>query len=117
MYRRKQLLNTEVIDGRLVISIGVEALAFAAEHCPELTDGYITFSSETYGPKITDPDEFAHDVVAALIDEAEDGTTLVHAMLDQAIVLAVESGSLAVADEWVLVSETPLLERSWPTKE
>lgn len=66
-------LLVEIRDGRLSITIGIETLARAVELQP--TDDPL--------PQVNYPNMLAVDVVAALADEAEDGTTLVHRMLDQ----------------------------------
>ena len=79
-------LRCEVVNGELVIAIGVETLAFA---CTNKDNG---------SPPVTVVDAalFAHDVATALKDEAEDGTTPVHLMLDKACEAAIEMGSPAV---------------------
>ncbi|TIT80135.1 MAG: hypothetical protein E5W57_04180 [Mesorhizobium sp.] len=79
-----QPLQIEVIGGRLVISIGVGALAFAVQHADN------QWPEDIY---ITDPYEFAKDVARQLRAEAEDGTTPVHVMLDRAAVEASAQGS------------------------
>lgn len=83
---KKQLLKTEIKDGVLTISIGVEALAFAIEHNPEPGNEMV----------VTNPEKFAEDVARELNREQEDGTTVVHLMLDRAAKESCEQGS-----EWV----------------
>jgi len=52
--------------------------------------------------KVTDPAQFAQGILSVLRDEREDGTTLVHGLLDKAIEDAIDSGEaegIAEADE------------------
>lgn len=79
-----QLLRVELIDGRLVISIGVGLLAFAVQATGA--------SGWPHGFYINDPEIFAAGIVTALKQEAEDGTTPVHRILDAAAVEALEMG-------------------------
>jgi hypothetical protein len=91
-------LRAEVEDGRLVISIGVETLAFAFEH----GEGNNPFDEAANDFKreatIADPLEFAKDVCRAMNDEGEDGSTPLTRFLDSMMNEAVEQGSLGVAD-------------------
>ncbi len=43
--------------------------------------------------KVTDSKEFAKEVVRALNDEEEDGTTILHRVLDDATLTAFENGA------------------------
>ncbi len=85
---RKADLAMEIIGGKLVISIGVEALAIAVEGNPMLEEGI-----DGDGPKVTDPDRFATELLHALQDEDEQGTNAVHRVIDEAALAAVESGA------------------------
>jgi hypothetical protein len=80
-----QWLKTEVKSGKLIISIGADVLAFAAqrhfdERAFEASEG--TKSEADF--YIARQPEFAEAVRKALEREAEDGTTLVHLCLDAA---------------------------------
>lgn len=89
---REQILKVELIDGRIVISIGVETLRVAASASPALEWPYPEGEIE-----IHDPDAFAKDVVGALEWETgDDGTTCVHEMFDRAFERVVEDGSESV---------------------
>ena len=81
---KDQTLAVDVKDGKLIISIGISALAFAIKNGAN-------FVNETFD--ITDEEGFAKDIADAL--EADDGAgdTPVHALLDQAAMTAVENGS------------------------
>ena len=84
---RKSRLRVQVIGGELVIRIGVETLAFAAERNGRL------FDDHDRGPEVTDPDLFALEVVRELEDEEEDGTTPLNELLDIATEKAFENGA------------------------
>lgn len=79
-------LTVSIKDDQLVISIGVSTLAYAIQN-----------GANDWTGKITNDKAFAKDVVAELLSELEDGTTPVHAMLDEAARLAAEGGSVHVA--------------------
>ena len=76
----EELLQVRYIVSKLVISLSKRALKHVAENIPghEIT--------------VVDVDKFAESVLSALHEEQEDGSTLVHRMLDEAIVFAVEQG-------------------------
>lgn len=78
-----QELKATIERGRLVIAIGVQTLAHAtafadwANPFDEVADDYIrTFAIE-------DAPQFAKDVVSAMLDEREDGSTPLSDFLDQ----------------------------------
>jgi hypothetical protein len=80
MVGHDQPLREEIDNGRLVISIGVDTLAFA--------------DKERTGYRVINPTLFAEDVVRALTVEEEDGATLVTKLLDDAMQAACDDGSL-----------------------
>ena len=88
MKRADQGLRVTIDDGRLVISIGVDVLCFAAESCARFYDGEV----DKYTLKITNKAMFARDVLRMLEREQEDGTTPVHTLLDNAFEAAVDDG-------------------------
>ncbi|MBN9034242.1 MAG: hypothetical protein J0I23_31150 [Rhizobiales bacterium] len=75
-------LTVTVEDGQLKISIGIALLAFAVQS-PE------AWPEDFY---ICDIPEFAKSMARRLQREEEDGTTLVHRMLDAAADEALEQG-------------------------
>lgn len=81
---RKSDLDVVVEDGVLKITIGVDTLKYAIEASPTFDDDNI---------KVTDADVFAQAVLDELLQEDEEGTTLVHIMLDGAANQAVENGA------------------------
>lgn len=69
---KNNILEVEVIDNRLVISIGVSTLAYALENGPD------------WKGKIISPINFARDMITVLQEEDETGQTVVQQMLDKA---------------------------------
>jgi len=88
---KDRLLSVKLDGDELVIRIGISALAFAAIHAPQL-EHFDDEANEFRLPKITDERKFAEEVAIVLGQEEEDGTTLVHRMLDGAFLEAVEQG-------------------------
>lgn len=89
---REAGLDVSIVGGRLVISIGVDALMVAVKGGPAWSDQ----EEEERGWKITSAEGFAADIARELQDEEEDGTTLVHVALDAAIERAIDQGSLNI---------------------
>ena len=88
MSARDQALTVEIEGGRLVISIGVDALMIAVEGGDDWLEGW----------KILDADTFASEIADALENnEQEDGTTDIHLAIDKAATYAIENGSEAVS--------------------
>lgn len=80
------MLSVKMVKGDLVIRIPAKTLAVAADAAFNEAFG------EPHKLVITDQTVFASEVVRMLEHEEEDGTTLVHKMLDQAMVAAAEDG-------------------------
>jgi hypothetical protein len=89
---RNDPLKCCIEDGVLIMQIGVEVLAHAVKLNPELTE-YDERTGDWDEPKITDPDKFAAEVLRALVDEDDEGTTLVHIAIDTAAMNAIENGA------------------------
>ena len=88
MNKQKQPLRCEVEDGRLVISIGINTLAWASKQ-------------KNGGPlvnriSVTDEDQWAKDVAREIEREDEIGESPLHRTLDSAIRSAADSGSEAL---------------------
>lgn len=77
-------LKTEIKDGQLVISIGVNTLCYAVSVGRSYGMGEIS---------IIDSDVFAGELLQELNDESEDGSTAVHRMLDDVASQAIENGA------------------------
>lgn len=83
-------LRCKAVAGEIDMRIGVETLRFAAENHEEFWDG--ESGTDVPAIKITNSVIFAQEVVLAINEEAEDGSTLLSRMLDEAIKQAVENG-------------------------
>lgn len=78
------------IEGnQIVIRIDIETLPIAVE-------GGIDLGTIASGGRVVDAYAFAKEVVYALNDEEEDGTTLVHEMFDAAFDDALDMGAQGV---------------------
>lgn len=92
-------LNAAVECDQLVIRIGLNTLAHAAEHCP------LFYHEEKHmgaiGPycKVTDKTELAADVIRALFREKEDGSSRISDLLDEAFEWAADDGSIAFTED------------------
>jgi hypothetical protein len=80
-------LHAKIVGRRLIISIGVETLAFAAEEC----DGNPKV-------KILDAKKLALDVIREIQKEDEVGASKLTELFDNAVYAAMENGSVAFAD-------------------
>lgn len=92
-------LGVAVRDGRLMIQIGIDVLAYAiaysdwANPFDEARNDYIrTFA-------IVDPEQFAKDVQHAMLREREDGSTPLSDFIDQAAQDAISDGSLGLHED------------------
>lgn len=82
--RRKNMpLRARVVRGILAIEIGVATNAWAATHDGVIDPNFV----------VTDEEGFARDTVAALLDEREDGSSLLTDVLDAASRKAMDDGS------------------------
>ena len=88
-------LDCTIEDDALVVRIGINTLAMAAEWNPRACEGYRD------GPycKVVDVGELARDVRNELLREEEDGSTPLHHLIDRCCENAMDNGSLAFADE------------------
>lgn len=82
-------LSIKIQDGRLIIAIGIDTLAFAAENAD---------TCDLFNFKIINKEEFAMDVMTELDYSQENDPTLVQEMLDRAASRAIENGSLAIEE-------------------
>lgn len=80
-------LKAEMKGDELIISIGKEALLHAVETGRAYGLGDVT---------ITDKNLFLTELVSELKSEKEDGTTLIHEAIDQAVSNMIENGAESV---------------------
>jgi hypothetical protein len=85
--KMEDLPQIEIKDGKLLISIGIDALIFGVTH-----GRYFDNYPEGEQPKVTNKALFADAIRCELEREEEDGTTLLYAMLDKAAENAIEDG-------------------------
>lgn len=92
------LLRTSIINNKLAISIGLSSLKWSFEHS-DLAAPYDEDKNEFRQKlEVTNEIEFAKDVVAELSREDESGTTMTHRLLDKAMKMAVENGTIGVSE-------------------
>lgn len=84
------LVNIE--GGEIVIRVKIDALPIAVGFLQDLTK-YDEKSGEFFEARVTDPRVLAEEIVRALRQEQEDGTTPIHEMFDAAVGEAVEQGA------------------------
>lgn len=87
--KEEDILKVEIINKKLVISIGLEALAFAVEYSDSWPIDEFIVDPGIYG----DYKDFGESIVQYLEFEEEDGTTPVHRMLDSVVLEALEQGA------------------------
>jgi hypothetical protein len=85
---RNQPLICRVIGDRLIISIGIETLAWAAK---DRNGGPVPNRT-----KVSNKAEWANDVSLAITHEDEIGNSMIHDMIDQAMQDAMDSGSIGL---------------------
>jgi hypothetical protein len=88
-------LRCKIVGGELRISIGIDTLAFAFVNGP--VGDKLTYDEETGDwddsrLRVTNVAEFASEVVHALTDEQEDGSTPLTNLLDAAYQSVVDDG-------------------------
>jgi hypothetical protein len=93
---KNQPLEVSVDGEELVIRIGIDVVAFAANE----SDHFKTYDLDTgdwvQKFKVTGPLEFSRDVKRAMLNEGEDGSTPLSRFLDKMNVAALEDGSTGI---------------------
>jgi hypothetical protein len=92
-------LTVAVEGGQIVVRIGIGTNAWAFEHNNENNPFDDAKNDFVQKYKITDPMEFAQDVVCAMQDEGEDGSTSLTDFLDKMNEAAVNDGSMGVEED------------------
>lgn len=80
---KDQLLNVEIKDGKLNLSIGLEALEIAASLGRSYGAGEV---------EITDTAAFLAELPGYILNEEEDGSTPFHRMIDDCVSEMIEDG-------------------------
>lgn len=81
----------ELEDGEIVIRVPIDAIPSAAAIAFDNHYGF-----EQHNTQVVYVDTFAIELLHELRKEAEDGTTLVHLMLDKACVQCAEAGAFGL---------------------
>lgn len=100
---RNTPLQAKIEKNELVMRIGIGVLAFAFEH-QDSNNPYVIVSKDECGEvydwiqqfQVTDKKEFANDVIRAMFDEEEDGSTPLTRFLDKMGEEAVNQGSIGI---------------------
>lgn len=91
-------LSCKLVGDEVVIKIGIGTLAFAYE-ISEYNNPWSDDTNDTVQQcMVVNKKEFAKDVIAELISEREDGSTLITDMFDKAEQNAMENGSEGIED-------------------
>ena len=90
-FKKDSPLRCKIEGNELVVRIGIDTLAFAAENMPELFD-------QKYQIKVCNKKEFAKDAAGELLSEEEDGSSILSDALDKASMAAWENGSFGCHD-------------------
>lgn len=85
-------LTVSIRDGQLRITVGIDTIKYAVEIDPSLSR-YDDETGDFIEPTLTDIDTFVVGMQRALEREDEQGSTLVHQILDQAALWAIEQGA------------------------
>lgn len=93
---RNSPLRVEINGGELCIRIGVETLAFAANHADSWNPFDADVSDFRQALEVVEPNEFARDVLNAMLDEAEDGSSPLTRLLDKMFDAAANDGSCGI---------------------
>lgn len=80
------MTTAKIENGYLVIRVAIASL-------PQIVEGAWAAGFLTPRYRVTDADKFARDLLLALNDESEDGSTRVHQMFDSAIKHAIDYGA------------------------
>jgi PRTRC genetic system protein C len=87
-------LRAAVVDGAIQFVIGANVLAHATNICPALYDA----ENDRGIYRVTNPAVFAEELASTLNKEAEDGSTRLTRMLDDAVTDAIQYGAEGVEE-------------------
>jgi hypothetical protein len=90
---KDQRLVVEVKDDELVVRIGIDTLAFAANESDAFKPWDDRVEDWVQKFKVVDPIAFAGDVKRAMLDEAEDGSSPLSRFLDNVDEAALDDGA------------------------
>jgi hypothetical protein len=91
-------MEVKVDQGVLMISIGIDTLAWAFEHQDDNNPWLDSAHDFVQSLKVIDPLQFAKDVACEITREEEDGTSPLHLFFDKMCNEACDQGSGGVDD-------------------
>ncbi len=91
-------LTVDIEDDEIVIRIGIGTLAWAFDRMEENNPWSADKRDFVQKWRVSDPKEFARDVVGELTNEEEDGSHPLNRLLDQVCNAAVDQGSLGIEE-------------------
>ena len=91
-------LTVDIKNEEIVIRVGIGTLAWAFEHMEENNPWSDSARDFVQTWKVSDPVEFAKDVVGELTREEEDGSHPLHRLLDKACTDAADQGCLGIEE-------------------
>src|SRR5882724_6194453 len=87
--KNSDLVNVKMDKTHIIIKVRFPMLIHATEN----NDTLMNHNEDGWEcPKVINKNKFMNAIFQALITEEEEGTTIVHTMLDQAISLAIDDG-------------------------
>lgn len=91
-------LTVDIENDEIVIRIGIGTVAWAFDHMEENNPWSDAKRDFVQTWKVSDPTEFAKDVVGELTNEEEDGSHPLSRLLDQVSTAAADQGSLGIEE-------------------
>ena len=96
--KKDAVMNCKISKGKLVVEIGIGTLAFAFENSDYNNPWDTTENKNIKQDSVANKKMFAEDVVRELLEEAEDGSSMLTKLFDDACQKAVENGSIGIKD-------------------
>jgi hypothetical protein len=91
-------LTVDIENEEVVIRIGIGTIAWAFDHMEENNTWSDEKNDFVQRWKVTDPVEFAKDVVSELTNEEEDGSHPLSRLLDKVSTAAADQGSIGIEE-------------------
>lgn len=85
-------------NGRAVIEGDAMLIRLPIDYLPQVVEGAWALNAMPVRMQITDAGAFAKELVRVLNREDEQGTTMIHRMMDSAIVEALEQGAEGIEE-------------------
>lgn len=85
-------------NGRAVIEDGAIVIRVLVNSLQDVIEGTWATGNLDVRYKLTNPEDFAKDLVLELNDEDEEGTTPIHRLFDKAMSRAIDQGAFGVEE-------------------